>query len=76
MTRATQTGFSLRDVPSRLFHARFDLFVVKCGDHLTGLDLIALAHGDLTNAPGGLRGYRRVIAFELAGRRNHFPRRV
>jgi hypothetical protein len=76
MTRSTQTRFSLRDVRLRLFHARLDLIVVKCGDHLAGLDLIAFSHGDLTNASGGLRGHRRVVAFDAPAYRNDFPRRV
>jgi hypothetical protein len=76
MSRATQTGLGLRDVRLRLIHARFELFVVERGDHLAGLDLIAFAHGDLTNAPGGLRGDRRVIALDAAAYRNDFARRV
>src|SRR5262245_65946145 len=68
MSRATQTGLSLRDIRLRLIHARFDLFVVERGDHLAGLDLIAFAHGDLTNAPGVLRCDWRVLDMDSAAR--------
>jgi hypothetical protein len=43
-----------------------DLLVVQARDHLARLDPVALAHGDLADAAGRLRGYRGIVAFDPA----------
>jgi hypothetical protein len=48
-----------------------DLLVVQARDHLARLVPVALAHGDLADAAGRLRGYRGIVAFDPAAHGDH-----
>src|SRR5262249_20332850 len=55
---------------ARLLLARADLLVVENGDDLPRLEWITFAHRDLANPAGGLRGDRRVVAFDATAHRD------
>ena len=57
-----------------LLLARADLLVVEHGDDLPGLDLVALAHGDLADAPRGLGRDGRVVALDPPAHGDHAGR--
>ena len=57
-----------------LLLAGADLRVVEHGDDLSGRDLVALAHGDLSDPPGRLGPDRGVVPLDSSAHGNHAGR--